>query len=131
MELSGFQELTIPPTQDCRVVFIDKDGNVSNGNYSVIDGYDIQTKDFEATHWMGNTFSPESILTNKDHLSAFQLEDPAIEEVIFQLTGFAMVASYNMEVLKTEEDIIKMADGVSQLVYEDCVKTLLSANGVE
>lgn len=125
------QDITLPPTQSCKVVVFDDEGNVSSGTYSPTDGYNIRDKSIVPKFWLLNDINKDSIITSSDNLKAVQIVDPVTEEILCQISGFNMLMSYNMEVMKTEDDILKMAEGLAQFFMKDCIDTLLEANNIE
>lgn len=125
------QDITLPPTQSCKVVVFDDEGNVSSGTYSPTDGYNIRDKNIVPKFWLLNDINKDSIITSSENLKAIQIVDPVTEEILCQISGFNMLMSYNMEVMKTEDDILKMAEGLAQFFMKDCIDTLLEANNIE
>ena len=126
MYISGFQSALNPPTEDnCKVVVIDDNGCVSDAIYTIKDGYDVRDKSVVPHLWAHNNFSEQTIITDTDSVSAIHIADPATDEVVFQLSGFCMKDSWNVELIKSEDDIVHIADSIGQIFYERCINALM------
>lgn len=126
MYISGFQSVLNPPTEDnCKVVVVDDKNQVSDAIYTLKNGYDVRDKAIVPHLWAHNSFSEETVITNTDSVSAIQITDPITDEVTFQLSGFCMKDSWNVELIKNEDDIAHIADSIGQVFYERCVDALM------
>lgn len=125
MYISGFQSALNPPTENCPVIVMDNEGRVSDGTYTIKDGYEVRDKTLIPHFWTYHVFDEETIITNKSSLSAIHINDPKTDEVVFQLSGFCMKDSYNIDLLSNEDDIVHLADSIGQVFYERCVNALM------
>lgn len=121
-----WKPMTQEPTESCKIILVGESNNITTGHYNRKERkYNINDPSIKPTHWIKHYDDlHEMVMFDPSSFRILEILNPKTDKLMAFIGAFGLSMKYNFSQIKTEEDVVEVADAIGQYFYDSILNTL-------